>query len=782
VQLRKSMLVGNPHTNQLPIDASRFLAQSQSRISFREPEQSTRNPLERPRLQGQTSPRHPGGRSYFQRPGPGKPLRGVASHLSQFPFASRSNTPSAPLFYSATDQFREEDDEEEHEREVADFYALQRSRRQFVESRLEESSEAEDDGSRGSGLEASGDGRDADGRGFGRGGGIKSSWRGGNMSGKARGKAATVLDEVDEANLERISSEGSSAGKGPMYDVGLESTMRSRMEEFDRDEPPADLAIENPPDDDPPSVQQFRKPPRAQDPFSPYGPQEPGVEVRDERRRAGSESSSVPTTVPPTTTQPPRHDAFWGNLYVIMIASLFASFVLVYLHTATPSLKHPLGDTVYTTMHASFHLLAVDTLVAIIVSLCWLALLKSYVRELVYLILVAVPVILFSFSLYPLISSYKGSWHGSSVQDQVMRYLSPIPGFVALAWVYGVWQGRHSFGKAIGILEFSSKILAANPALVLLGFGTLGGIVCWTWLWMGMFTRVFLGGHLSSTKNFFVIDLSTWWLGFFFVFVYLWTLAVGSGIQRSTTAATVSHWYFHRYAVPAVSSNEVVRAALGHSVTTLFGTISLSTLLGLAIRLPLLILPRRIIALVGLCSYTLLPNSMAILTHPTTLTYAAIHSQPLLPSSRAVSQLGIMGSSNPARANRNRSGNTVFSTSVLPYNIALLLLHATRLITSFAFGFGAWVSTARSLTLNDSASSSTMRGSLYAYIVGFIAGAIGWAILGAMEGVLTGVVDAVIICWASEVRNGEVRYCREAGWLFGDEHPEGGEREGLMLR
>lgn len=708
----------------------------------------------------------------------------MASHLSQFPFASRSNTPSAPLFYSATDQFREEDDEEEHEREVADFYALQRSRRQFVESRLEESSEAEDDGSRGSGLETSGDGRDADERGFGRGGGIKSSWRGGHMSGKVRGKAATVLDEVDEANPERVSSEGSSAGKGPMYDVGLESTLRSRVEEFDRDEPPADLAIEISPDDDPPSIQQFRKPPRAQDPFSPFVPQEIGGDVGDEgneRRRADSEASTVPPTVSLTTTQPPRHDAFWGSLYFITLASLFASFFLVYLHTATPSLKHPLGDTVYTTMHASFHLLAVDTLVAIIVSLCWLALLKSYVRELVYLILVAVPVILFSFTLYPLISSYKGSWHGASLQDQVMRYLSPIPGFVALAWVYGVWQGRHSFGKAIGILEFSSRILAANPALLLLGFGTLGGIVVWTWVWMGMFTRVFLGGHLSSAKNFFIIDLSTWWLGFFFVFMYLWTLAVGSGIQRATTAATVSQWYFHRYAVPAPTSNQVVRAALSHSVTTLFGTICLSTLLGLAIRLPLLILPRRIIALVGLCSYTLLPNSMAILTHPTTLTYSAIHSQPLLTSSRAVSQLGIMNPSNPAAANRHRSGNNVFATSVLPYNIALLLLHATRLITSFAFGFGAWVSTARSLTLHDSTSTSTIRGSLYAYIVGLIAGAIGWAILGAMEGVLTGVVDAVVICWSSEVRNGEVRYCREAGWLFGDEHAEG-DREGLIAR
>jgi hypothetical protein len=712
-----------------------------------------------------------------------KPYRGVASHLSQFPFASRSNIPSAPLFYSATDEFREEDDEEEREREVADFYALQRSRRQFVESQLKESSEADEDGSQISGLAESGDGRDADERGPGRVGGIRSSWRGGKSS-HAQGKAVAGMEDVEETTSERVSSEEGSSGRGRMYDVGLESTMRR-----DGDSPPADLAIEVPADDDPPSIQTFRKPPRDREPLSPLNQQAPDPIRDDLLRRVDSEDSSAPPTVSFTTVEAPRHDVFWGNLYLITLASLFASFLLVYLHTSRPSAKTPLGDTVYTTLQASFHLLAIDTIVAIIVSLLWLALLRSYVRPLVYLILASVPIILVSFSLYPMISSYSGPWDGASLQDKVMRYLSPIPGVVALAWVYGVWQGRRSFGKAIGILEFSCGILAANPALILLGFGTLAGVVAWTWLWMGMFTRVFLGGHLSAAKNFFIIDLSTWWLGLFFILVYLWTLAVGSGIQRATTAATVSQWYFHRFNAPAPTSQQVVRAALGHSMTTIFGTVCLSTLLGLMIRLPLLILPRRVIALVGLCTYTLLPNSIAVIVHPTTLTYSAIHSQPLHASARAASQLSIMGSTNPAAPNGRRSGNTVFATTaILPYNIALLLLHATRLITSIAFGFGAWVSTARSLTLDGSGSSPTLRGSLYAYIVGIIAGVIGWAILGAMEGVLTGVVDALVVCWASEVRNGEVKYCREAARLFGEDRMPGefrvdeSERDGLMGR
>jgi len=39
-------------------------------------------------------------------------------------------------FYSAKDEFRKENDEEEHEREIADYYALQRSRRLQERSNL----------------------------------------------------------------------------------------------------------------------------------------------------------------------------------------------------------------------------------------------------------------------------------------------------------------------------------------------------------------------------------------------------------------------------------------------------------------------------------------------------------------------------------------------------------------------------------------------------------------------------------------------------------------------
>ena len=669
--------------------------------------------------------------------------------------------PNAPLFYSATDEFREEDDEEEHQREVADYYALQRSRRQIGGSHLEASSEADEDASRGSELEESSDTRDVDGYGRRRGGGIRSSWRGDGQSLRAKNTKITGDVKDDRGRQTSPDLEGSSKSQGNLAEIGLESIKRTSTDSLDRDEPPDDLAIEIQPDDDPPSVQQFRKPPvsQFQNP-SPFLAQETEPETMLRKPHLpDSDDSSPPATVSYPVEEPPRHDSFWGTLYLISLAALLSSCLLVYLHTETPSSKRPLGDTVYTTLHASYHLLAVDTLVAVIVSLLWLAILRSYVRPLIYTILVAVPTIFISFFLYPFVSSFKGQYHGASIQDKAMRYFSLVPLALAWLWTFNVYRARHSLAKAISVLEFACKILTANPELLVLGFAALVAVTVWTWIWLAMFTRVFLGGSFSATKPFFVLDLSTWWLGIFFVLVYLWTLAIISGIQRATTAATVSQWYFHRLAVPAPTSRQVILAAFSHALSTLFGTICLSTLLALLIRLPFLIFPRRVLALAGFCSYTLIPTSILTLTSPLTLTYSAIHSQPQTTSSRALTRLSYL------------------SSTPVQHTLSLLLLRATRFITSLAFGFGAWVNTARLLPVSPITTPSsdlvnlslTHRGSIYAYVVGLLAAAIGWAVLGAMDGVLTGVVDAAVVCWHSESARGEVRYCREAEWLFEDQ-------------
>ncbi|PYH89807.1 ctl transporter [Aspergillus ellipticus CBS 707.79] len=739
--------------------ASRFLAQSQSRL-VNHPEDTHRKGHDR-FIQQPRNPLLPS-RSFFHK-NTLDPYQPASSQISNFPFNSRNLAQPAPLFYSATDEFREDDDETEHEREIADFYALQKSRRQFGSSYLRESSEVDDE-------------NDADNvdeykrldHTHNRGKGIWSSWHKPNSDDREQGLHIDHIWKTGETQDAMHAERSSSRIKGNLVDIRLEDTLTSDTN-IDRTESPGIG------DDNPPSVQRFRGQPQSQ--MGNFGiesflmPIEPDNAVVPERCQPPSPHGSYQTLTAPVSAGSSTHDAFWGQSFLISMACLFATSFLVYLHTSTPSGdKSKWGDTVYSTMHGSFYLLGVYTVVSISISLLWLALLRSYVRPLVYAAIVVVPVILYSFSLYPFISSFGGGSHGSSVQDKAMRCGSIVPFIMASAWIYNVVRGRQSIGRAVDILEFACRILSANPELLVLGLGILVLIVAWTWLWMLLFTRVFLGGHVSPTKLF-IVDSSSWCLGIYYVFVYAWSLGVIAGIRRTVTAAAVSQWYFHRFSTPTPTSRQIVQAATLHSLTTLFGTVCLSSLFALMVRLPLLILPSRVSSLLSFCAYSFVPTPISAVTDPLTLTYASIHSQPLVVSARGLTQ---MTSLMPSIATSSLHPRSFSSSSHNPgtlvsYRLSKLILHAARLMMALTLGFGGWVSTARSL--NVSGSSGLIRGSMYAYMVGFVAGVIGWSVLGAIEGVIADIVDASIICWSSEVGTygREARYCREAGWLFGQE-------------
>ncbi|KAK0639333.1 hypothetical protein B0T16DRAFT_242315 [Cercophora newfieldiana] len=732
--------------------ASRFLAQSQSRLSNFAGQQDG----------GERSYRHPGdwqgrgarlgGRPYLGR-GAGNPYQTGGSRFGNLGFGSRYATQDAPLFQATLEH--EDDDEEERDREAADLYALQRSRRVFAASRLEESAETDHDDSRAS-LDQSREYEDTLGDHL---RGIRSSWNGAGSLRRSqnKGKGKNV-----EGVGRKYSSE-SDENKALMEDVGLESTIADS-------EPPIDLTVETPADSTPPAFQKFKSttaPPRYPARQDSYQDSELGMPP----------PSSVDTNLNATPAAPPlademfKHDAFFAWIYLIAQASLLSTFVLVFLHTNGDA---PKGDTIYNTLRASFHMLAIDTLVSIIVSVVWLAALRSFVKPLVALVLLAVPVILISFSLYPFISSYHSGSGSTRFQDTVMRWAATVPAISAVVWLYLVYKGRHALKSAIDILEFSSRILTVNSALILVGFGCLAVIVLWTWAWLLMFTRVFLGGSFSSKLSKFIISASSWWLGVYFVLMYIWTISIISGVQRGTTAATVSQWYFHRNAVPAPSSKDIVWAALHHSSTTIFGSISLSTLLALGIRLPLLTLPQRVANIITMFAYSFIPTPIAALTNPLTLTYAAIHSQTLAMSARGLTQMNFLAPQRPTTTLTPAtlsSGHNRYSP-LLPYRLAKLILHATRFIMATALGFAGWVMTARQLERPDGGVG--IRGSAYAYVVGIVASFIGWGILGAMEGILSGIVDAVVICYGSEQRmkNGNGGYCMEAAYLFGDRRAE----------
>lgn len=737
-------------------DASRFLAQSQSRLLPHSDEARRKG---HGRLMQQLgSSRFPSSRSFLQR-ATLDPYQPAASQISNLPLGSRSLAQHAPLFYSATDDFCEEDDEAEHEREIADFYALQKSRRNFGSSHLKVSSEIDEDDDHSNSVEDYGT--------YGRAQGIRSSWLAGTSYHGERGTTAETVPEAVEVEAGPPMDKYNTRARENLVDVHLEDSLRSASDGDRADSSEAG-------DDNPPSIQRFRG--ESQSRKGNFGIDSFFMSMGTDRQplingpRSQSPTNPVQASFAPVRTESPMHDVFWGQLFLISIACLFATSFLVYLHTSTPSGdKSTWGDTIYLTVHSSFYLLGFYTVASVFVSLLWLALLRSYIRQLVYVIIFAVPMILYSFSLYPFVSSFKGAWHGTSIQDKVMRWGSIAPFIIASVWIYNVIRGRHAIGKAIRILEFACRILATNPELLVLGLGILAFIVSWTWLWILMFTRVFLGGNITGAGRF-IVSFSSWWLGVYFILVYVWSLGVIAGIQRAVTAATVSQWYFHRLTSPAPTSRQIVWAAIVHSLTALFGTICLSRLSALLVRLPLLLLPSRATSVLSLFAYSVVPTPVTTLTDPLALTYASIHSQPLVVSARSLARMTTLSPTmiNSSLHPRFYSRSNESMPPLLSYRLSKLILHAARLMMSLALGFGGWVATARDLCV--SSGSGVIRGSVYAYVVGLIAGTIGWSVLGAIERIIADIVDASIICWSSEVGayGREARYCREAGWLFGE--------------
>ncbi|KAI1210361.1 uncharacterized protein F4807DRAFT_62193 [Annulohypoxylon truncatum] len=744
--------------------ASRFLAQSQSRLSnFGQPDNNDTSNRPSQGTPGRFG-RHPSRSSYQTRLG--NPYQPAGSRFGGF---SRYNaTSDAPLFHSALNEYREDEDDDDA-REAADLRALQRSRRVFVSSRLEESSASEGDGL---GASSGHNGSESHGNMYSSArpiGGIKSSWNGESSFKDRHFKRGDsgMAKEPDGLGNRRQDS-GSDEG-GKMVDIGLESTVLDN-------EVPDDLLQETPTDSSPPAFQQFKSASGGPKGLA-AGRRGSNLEYDQRMMRQAiaeededeeeEERAEIPAPAPARMYgEIFVHDQFFAWIYLIAVASLLATFVLVWLHTSVPNRK--IGDTIYTTLHSSFYLLAVDTLVSIIVALVWMAALRSFVQPLALLILLGVPIVLVSFSLYPMISSFQGPDHGSRVQDVVMRWAAVIPGICSVVWVWLLYKGRHEIQRAIDILDFSSRILAANPALVLLGLGSLGFVVGWTWIWLWMFTRIFLGGYFSKSISAFVIGTATWWLAVFFFLMYVWTLSVMSGVVRATTGGTVSNWYFFRNNQSPATSNAIVKGALGHSTTTVFGTICASTLLSLAVRVPILILPRRISSIFEFIGWRLAPRPVSVLTNPLALTYASIHSLPLMESASQLSRIQFLATGPTTTLTPSAFSRRGQSTaSLMPYRMAKMLLHAARFVMSTALGFAAWVMTARQLQI-QLPDGPGIRGSAYAYVVGMVASMIGWGVLGAMEGILSGILDGVLICYASERRLGSERatYCIEAARLF----------------
>jgi hypothetical protein len=231
-----------------------------------------------------------------------------------------------------------------------------------------------------------------------------------------------------------------------------------------------------------------------QEPFRAYPPRQP----------LPADTLPRPISAPPLA--PTSHDAAWSALYGLAMAGMFATSFMIWLGTESPDKSIPLGDTIYQVLHQALPLLLSDALLAIGIAILWLILMKHALQPFVYLLLFTVPVAMFTLFLVPLIQSFRGRWDGGTIQDRAMRWGSIVPLAIGVWWTWRLWRERWSVSRAVSIIALSGKIVLENSALVPLSFAGLGAFVAFTFVWVLMFSRVFLraysvvdGGKLPPT-------------------------------------------------------------------------------------------------------------------------------------------------------------------------------------------------------------------------------------------------------------------------------------------
>ncbi|KAF3902055.1 hypothetical protein AA313_de0209668 [Arthrobotrys entomopaga] len=625
----------------------------------------------------------------------------------------------APLFFSAADYPA---DDREHDQEISAIYALQKSRRNLYYSPDQDDEEYRQGSDRGSTND-----------------GIRSSWNPGlsissDATETAGGNKMVDVSLEEELVMGRLNDDVTPNNNDGRADSPLEASrhtedpiklpfQRFRTQTLNQNRPFADLA------DRSRSVSYLTH--HDTEDGSHNGVPDP----ESKSRTVPGSSQTHPDTIPQPVSSPlspPTHDRIWAKLYGAVLACMFATAFMVWLHLDEPK-NSPIGDSIYSVLQKALPLLATDTLVTIFVAFVWMLCLKYFIKPLLYILVVSVPAVMVCLSIYPLVTSLQGPWKGRSFQDLIMRLSSLLPLCLAFLWVFILYRGRLALHKATSMLQLALTIFVENPALLLCGLFVLIITILFTWIWIFLVIRVFLNGRsaIVGGKPVWQLDGMGWSLGAFFVCVYLWTLGVLANLQRVTISATVSHWYFYRKSTGTFSPAATFSAATHHALTTMFGSVCFSSFVALMTRLPLLVLPGRTGSLIHIVCFKMAASPVIALTDPLAVTYGAIHSLPLVRASRQINQIGLVTMTQDiSRDNHSKSA----------YRLTKMLLTAARLMTSLALGIGAWVRTAH----------ITNGGSLYGYVVGLLAGSIGWAILGTAERSLADIVDACLVCAISD--------------------------------
>ncbi|GBB92990.1 hypothetical protein RclHR1_20970002 [Rhizophagus clarus] len=216
----------------------------------------------------------------------------------------------------------------------------------------------------------------------------------------------------------------------------------------------------------------------------------------------------------------------------------------------------------------------------------WILLLRSFVKVIIWGTLTTVPFICIAIFIWIRIEAFSGALRDSGKpdpQDDALAVLSFIPLIISIVYSVILFSRRKKIEKTISLIQLACDIFKDNPQMLWVSLKILMVYVSFTIIWLYLFSHIFLVVYKVQTE--YRLEPNTYLLVIYFIFMYLWTSAVLSNIQRVTISGVVSNWYFYRHELDRNDSKKVTDLALSRAITVSFGTACLDGLILLFIQL-----------------------------------------------------------------------------------------------------------------------------------------------------------------------------------------------------
>ncbi|KAF9903767.1 hypothetical protein EC991_003370 [Linnemannia zychae] len=414
-------------------------------------------------------------------------------------------------------------------------------------------------------------------------------------------------------------------------------------------------------------------------------------------------------------------DPVFAVLYILALAAYFI-LGIVLLFTTSSSILDERIYNIFSVIKSSAGMLTFVVLISAALGTLWLVTLRSFTRPVVWATVLSVPCFAFIIFIWSLVSSFQGPRQPDGErdpQDTGLTFLSILPLSVGSLFLSVIYFRRKYIGRTTAIIELACEILKDNPDMFFVSVGLMLVHVVFTALWLVFFSRVFLIGHIerAAGQGSWVLEGNFYPIAAFMIFIYMWTSAVLSNVQRHEPFA------YH--------SSKITEPALINAATTSFGSICLGGLF---------------IAIVQFTSFALRNTAKKLKGHSFPLfaflaTLCAVI-QGLVENfnNYTLIYVGITGESLFAAA---RSASKIFHRNLLWGLISDFLTKLILFIYSTLFslltGFAAYIFATHHLH------------SPYGYVIGILSSIIPYYITGFFTHIMAITVDATFLCYAIDL-------------------------------